>query len=85
RDPMQNTTTTMNEEGKITIPAIIRKQENYKRGQKFSFLKSLDGLILIPLSSEENSADHLIPINQIRKVCEESDNRELAIEFKKEL
>jgi len=78
---MQNQTTTMNEKGKITIPAIIRKQEKYKRGQKFSFLKSIDGLILIPLSSEEINSDKLIPIDQIRKVCEESDDRELTIEF----
>ena len=79
---MQNTITIMNEKGKITIPAFIRKQENYKRGQKFSFLKSIDGLILIPLSSEDSLADKLIPIDQLRQVCEESDDLELAIEFK---
>ncbi len=80
---MQNTITTMNEKGKITIPAIIRKQENYQPGQKFSFLKSVDGLILIPLTSEEELLEGLIPIAQIQKVCEESDELELKIESNK--
>ncbi|WP_371806616.1 AbrB/MazE/SpoVT family DNA-binding domain-containing protein [Candidatus Lokiarchaeum ossiferum] len=81
---MQNTTTTMNKKGKITIPATIRKQENYKPGQKFSFLKSIDGLILIPLNSEEIGNDSLISIDQLQKICETSDELELKIESLRE-
>ena len=77
---MNNFITKMSENGKITIPAAIRKQENYKTGQKFSFLKSIDGIILIPIISEEELEDKLIPINNIQKVCEELDEIELEIE-----
>ena len=50
----------MNKKGRITIPSKIRKLEGFKDGQKFSFLKSEDGYILVPLLTKQQLQEDLI-------------------------
>lgn len=71
---------TMSKSGKITIPAAIRKKENFRSGQKFAFLKTVDGLILIPYNADGPSKEALIPNNLLQRVIEEEEEKELRIE-----
>jgi AbrB family looped-hinge helix DNA binding protein len=72
--------TTMDKKGKITIPKKIRKEGHFTEGTKFSVLKTEDGLIIIPLLSEEELEKQLLNKKQLMKAIEEHEREELELE-----
>ena len=72
--------TTMNKKGNITIPAKMRKKHNFKEGQKFCFLETGDGIVLVPLLTLEEFEKNLIPIKEFRELIEIEEKKELELE-----
>lgn len=70
----------MNKKGRITIPAKIRKLEGFKEGQQFSFLKTEDGYVLVPLLTEEQLQEDLIPIELLINSMDDAHKSDIELE-----
>jgi AbrB family looped-hinge helix DNA binding protein len=73
---------TMDKKGKITIPSKIRKENALKEGIKFGFLKTEEGLLLIPLltAKELNAQEQLIPAKKFQTLLKKTHQEELELE-----
>jgi AbrB family looped-hinge helix DNA binding protein len=70
----------MDKKGKITIPAKIRKEEHYKEGMSFTFIRTADGLVLVPLLSKEELLNGSIDHKLLQKIIDQHDQEELELE-----
>jgi AbrB family looped-hinge helix DNA binding protein len=77
---MSDSTTIMDKKGKITVPAKIRKEQNFKEGTEFAFLRTPDGLVLVPLLTRDELLKSKIDKIQLKKVVEENEREELELE-----
>ncbi|MHA1474241.1 MAG: AbrB/MazE/SpoVT family DNA-binding domain-containing protein [Promethearchaeota archaeon] len=75
-----NNIVIVNSRGMITIPSQIRKNNNIKPGSKVAILNILGTITLVPILSEEEMQENLIPHEIMIKVYEESKKRDLEIE-----
>ncbi len=75
-----NNIVIVNSRGMITIPSQIRKNNNIKPGSKVAILNIAGTITLVPILSEEEIQNNLIPHEIMIKTYEESKNRDLEIE-----
>ena len=71
----------MNEKGRITIPSKIRKMERYKEGQKFYFLKTEEGYVLVPILTKEQLEEDLIPKEDLSKSFDTAHQIDIELEL----
>ena len=70
----------MDKKGKITIPAKIRKELNFSAGMEFSFLKTEEGLLLIPLLTQEELENIKINSHDLKEIYEKDQQDQLERE-----
>ena len=64
----------------VSTPAKIRKREGFKEGQQFSFLKTEEGYVLIPLLTETQLQEDLISSELLIKSMKEAHTSDIELE-----
>lgn len=81
RSPLKSTNSSfMDKKGKITIPAKIRKELKFSAGMEFSFLETEEGLLLIPLLTQDELEKIKINSKELKEIYEEDQLNQLERE-----